>query len=305
MAFSPDGRRLVLGGWLRDGATGRRLRNLEIERGRYLVGGPPKRWFFCGSERLVSLEGGEHVWATEDGRRLAERRDRHHWHQEATAFSADGRRYAVGHKDGSTAEVMDADTGAVLARVEAVVASGLSCLALSPDGQWLAGGTEGGEVEVWSAVDGRHVITLRGHGRPVSDMALSLDGRRLASAGDDEALRLWEIPGGRAVAVRPLDDRDPTYVRYTGGGGSTTHRYWSATPDAVRALSGWEGFVGPPPGPFSVEVHGVVTAFTHRATGRIAAVFPLEGPWLMHPAGMSWVSPSAHVTFVAASEQSI
>jgi hypothetical protein len=65
----------------------------------------------------------------------------------------------------------------------------------------------------------------------------------------------------------------------------------------MEALSGWEGFVGPPPGPFSVEVEGCVTIFTHRATGQIAAVLPLEGPWLMHPGGLTWVSPSAHVTF--------
>lgn len=63
MGFSPDGRRLVVGEWLRDGATGQRLRKLGFDRGKYLMGGPPRNWFTCGSARIVSLREGLHVQA--------------------------------------------------------------------------------------------------------------------------------------------------------------------------------------------------------------------------------------------------
>jgi len=295
MVFSPDGQRLVLGDWLCDGATGRRLRKLKIPRGRYLMGGPPRRWFTCGTEQIVSLECGVHVWDADDGHDLWHRSDPHYAHWHVTAFSADGRSYVVAHEGTPTAQVRDARTDRVLASVE-TAGTGLSCLALSPDGQWLAGGTDGGEVELWKMTSGQHLLTLHAHDRPVSDVAFSLDSRRLASAGDDEALRIWEVPSGAERAARRLDQRDPCYTRWQGGV-TSEHRCWSATPDSLRALSGWGGFVGPLAGPCSVEERGGVTIFTNRATGQVAGVFPLEGPWLLHPDGVTWASPFAHVIF--------
>ncbi|OJT17535.1 hypothetical protein BO221_43970 [Archangium sp. Cb G35] len=287
MAFSPDGRRLVMGAWLHDGATGQRLRKLDIQRGNYLEGGPPEHWFACGTRRIISLEGGVHVWDTESGERLAHRTNVLYVIWFLTAFSADGLCYAVAKKDSSNAEVLDTDTGALRARVE-TSRGGLVCLALSPDGQWLAGGTKEGTIELWSAAGGERLVTLPGHGVPVNALAFSQDNRRLVSAGDNEALRLWEIPSGVALAVRPLDARDLANRRLP-------RQRWEATPEALGALSGWEGFVGPRPGPFSAGVHGGVTIFLHRENRRHAAAFPVAGPWLPRPDGAMWASPSAQV----------
>lgn len=293
LVFSPDGRRLVVGDWLCDGPTGRRLRKLDIHRGRYLEGGPTPKWFTCGNARIVSLQGGVRVWETESGEPLAHRGDVYYPHWYVTASSEDGLRYAAARKGSAEAEVLDVDTGAVLAGVE-TAGDGLECLAMSPDGQWLAGGTREGTIELWSTVSGQRLVTLSGHTAPVCELAFSRDGRRLVSAGDNEALRLWALPGGAALASRPLDARDSPYSLYQGGV-SSTRRSWRATPEALRALSGWEGFVGPRAGPFSTEVQGGVTLFLDRQTRRPVAAFPTAGPWLQHPDGERWVSPSAYV----------
>jgi WD40 repeat protein len=293
LAFSPDGQRLVCGDWLCDGATGQRIRKLEIHRGRYLEGGPPRNAFICGTERIVSLEGGIRVWETKSGQPLAHRTDVHYAHWFVTAFSANGRRYAATRQGAPGAEVLDVDTGAVLAKVE-TQAGNLTCLALSPDGQWLAGGTDEGTIALWNTAGGELLATLSGHEAAINDMAFSLDGRRLVSAGAKEALRLWELPSGARLAARPLDARDPASEAYRPGFAGK-RRTWYATPETLGALSGWEGFVGPRPAPFSTEVREGVTLFIDRETGRPAAVFPDAGPWLTRPDGLMWVSPSVQL----------
>ncbi|WNG49393.1 hypothetical protein F0U60_38690 [Archangium minus] len=295
MRFSPDGRRLVAGDWLRDGATGQRLRKLDIHRGRYLEGGPTQNWFTCGSVRIVSLEGGIHVWETESGKPLAHRSNVYYPYWYMTAFSADGLRYAAGKKGDSEVKVLDVDTGELLAEVE-LAKGDIESLALSPEGQVLAIGTQEGPIEIWSVASGQRLVTLSGHGAPVNELAFSLDGRSLVSAGDNEALRLWAIPSGAALASRPLDARDPSYYQ----SGSGKRWTWHATSEALRAISGWEGFVGPRPVPFSAEVQGGVTLFFHRETKQLAAAFPGVGPWLPHPDGVTWASPSAHVVLEGA-----
>jgi hypothetical protein len=188
---------------------------------------------------------------------------------------------------------LDVDTGAVVVQVE-TAGGQLECLALSPDGQWLAGGTQEGAIELWSTVSGQRLVTLSGHTAPVCELAFSRDGRRLVSAGDNEALRFWELPGGAALASRALDARDPPYFLYQNGVAST-RRKWYTTLEALGALSGWEGFVGPRPGRFCAEVHGGVTLFLNRQTRLPVAAFPGAGPWIQHPDSERWVSPSAYV----------
>jgi|GEM_PF-845948 len=276
MGFSPDGRRLVVGEWLRDGATGQRLRKLGFDRGKYLMGGPPRNWFTCGSARIVSLREGLHVWDTESGEPVAHRSDVHYGYWHVTAFSADGLRYAVATEGSSTVEVLEVDTGELLARFE-LAEGGVNSLALLPEGQGLAIGTREGPIEVWSVTGGQRLATLRGHRAPVNALAFSLDARRLVSAGDNEALRIWALPGGEELASRPLE-----------------------TSKALRELSGWEGFVGPSPMPFSVEVQEGVTFFLDRETRQPVAVFPVAGPWLSHPDGVTWASPTVHVVLEGA-----
>ena len=58
-------------------------------------------------------------------------------------------------------------------------------MALSADGQWLAGGGSDGIIRLWETESGRLLVTLQGHAGAVRCVALSGDGRLVASSNQD------------------------------------------------------------------------------------------------------------------------
>lgn len=66
-------------------------------------------------------------------------------------------------------------------------------LALSPDGQMLAIGSETGRIWLLRASDGAILKELVGHMGWVNSLAFSSDGTRLASGGADGTVRLWGV----------------------------------------------------------------------------------------------------------------
>ncbi len=89
---------------------------------------------------------------------------------------------------------LDLATGHEIWRSERVQDSGLSALAISPDGRLLASGAgyEDPSIRVWDAATGRLVARLEGHSQLVSKLAFSRDGRRLISASADQSIRIWD-----------------------------------------------------------------------------------------------------------------
>ncbi|HEY5925390.1 MAG TPA: WD40 repeat domain-containing protein, partial [Kofleriaceae bacterium] len=74
-------------------------------------------------------------------------------------------------------------------------------LAVSPDGERIAGGMGDRTVRVWDA-RGRSVVVLRGHTDLVMDVAFSPDGTQIASASYDKTIRIWELATGRSRVLR-------------------------------------------------------------------------------------------------------
>jgi WD40 repeat protein len=111
--------------------------------------------------------------------------------------------------------------------------------AFSPDGRWIASGSNHFVVKLWDAATGEEALMLRGHGGPVNLVAFGPDSRRLASTGLDRMVRIWELPSGRLLKSLP---GLPGYVaglafsvdgsRLAAAGPNHTVRIWDATTGA-------------------------------------------------------------------------
>lgn len=74
----------------------------------------------------------------------------------------------------------------------------ISAMALSLDGQFLALGTEGGDISVRNTSDFQVVTSLTA-GRRVNGLVFTPDGSGLVSAGDDDRAIHWHLESGRKI----------------------------------------------------------------------------------------------------------
>jgi WD40 repeat protein len=121
-------------------------------------------------------------------------------------------------------------------------------VSFSPDGQWLATGSQEGLAILWEVRTWKPAATFRGHLLGVHAVAFSPDGRRLVTGSvDREAVKWWDLashqeilnlawPGHLVAALRFSPDG-----RILAGLSSTSGmRLWRASdaPPAVAAPGG-------------------------------------------------------------------
>jgi len=80
-----------------------------------------------------------------------------------------------------------------------VHASTINALAYSPDGRYLASGSNDRLIKVWDTATGAELHSLAGHRGDVTGVAYSADGRSLVSCGHDGAIQLWHMATGRPL----------------------------------------------------------------------------------------------------------
>jgi RNA polymerase sigma factor (sigma-70 family) len=206
VAFSPDGKILVAGGYggsilLYDAATGRKLRELQAAASQFaaLAFAPDGKTFAAAGSRRIQ------IWDVATGKELrrfgAELSDNVRYVGNWVApliFSPDGKALACVWPDNSV-RVWDARTGEERARFRAHRRL-VHCLGFSADGQTLYSavgdgtGDEAGLVRVWNLETGKELrqFSLWGGGetsRPGVPLCFAPDGKTLAFAAHESMRR--------------------------------------------------------------------------------------------------------------------
>ena len=176
----------------------------------------------------------------------------------ASAVALNGGRLAVGGVDG-TVTVHDAATGTVQQSLRTGSDEWVVELAWSADGQFLAAGSYGGTVRVWTMPDGAEYATIPPPPGPRDTLGIythvtfSPDGRTLAHSSLLGGLRLWdvatrasraELQGDSSIGTVSLAFSPDGALLAQGGVDGTIVLWDAARPqEQVTSLSGQEAAV--------------------------------------------------------------
>src|SRR5207253_1476346 len=107
-----------------------------------------------------------------------------------STFAPDGKRILISR--GSGTDEANTDIGKVMLAPNGDWAFAWSGT-YSPDGKRIVTGNADGTAQVWDAVTGRELFTLKGHKYAVSSVALSPDGTRVVTGSWDETAKVWDV----------------------------------------------------------------------------------------------------------------
>jgi WD40 repeat protein len=201
VAFSPDGKRIVTGGFdlakVWDAETGTQLFELKGHQGPVQSAA-----FSPDGKRIVT---GSHdktvkVWDVRTGAILVELKG-HTGAVQCVGFSPDGAQIITGGGDpGKPGEAFLWDARAVPTPVELKGhTEHILSVTFSPDSARIATASDDGTVKLWDTRTGTVLHNLMGSKSNLQDLAFSPDGSRLLTSGDGPAAKVWDAQTGKAL----------------------------------------------------------------------------------------------------------
>jgi tricorn protease-like protein len=116
----------------------------------------------------------------------------------------------------------------------------IQSVAYSPDGKFIASGSNDDSIRIWDAATGKVLHTLTGFVGAIWTVTYSPDGKFIASAGVDGAVRIWEAETGLPSAVLSGHTGAVWDVAYSpngkfiaSAGSDKTVRLWDAASGAI------------------------------------------------------------------------
>lgn len=82
----------------------------------------------------------------------------------------------------------------------------ITVIRCSPNGRWIATGSQDRTVQIWDAATRKRLDVLTGHTQAITDLAFHPESSILASASADQTIRLWKLSNeGKATLLHRLD----------------------------------------------------------------------------------------------------
>jgi WD40 repeat protein/serine/threonine protein kinase len=147
---------------------------------------------------------------------------------------------------------------------------GISAMAFSPDGNWLASSSGDNTIQLWDAAGGQPPRTLTGHQHSVRCLAFSPGGERLVSGAAEKTLKVWDVATGQVLATLKGHPGALTSVTFSHDG----KRIASASADGTVKV--WPAAASQEPR--RLGHGGEVTSFAFGGPGEGPP--PTRGPWL-------------------------
>jgi WD40 repeat protein len=213
VAFSPDGKNIaangsILGKQVGEGPVGGQMKlwdtmtgklvqtiNLQANFANSVAFSPDGKWLAAGTATVQGQRGEIVLWELATGKELRTLKAQAKG-APRIVFSPDGKRLAAAYGgDEGALKLWDPASGKELLALGGKEST--TCLAISPNGKWIASGGFDETVKVWDAATGREILSVKAVGeandRFVYSVAFSPDGKRLAVGDRDGVVRVWKL----------------------------------------------------------------------------------------------------------------